>query len=380
MARFGLDREQADAILELHLYALGRKDILQVREELADKTAQRAKLEAVLASEAALWRFIRREMVESHKALQDGRRTRILEDGVPELSFQEVDLIVEEQTQVVITRDGWIRRATMGTDTSKLRLRQDDEITDVIPTTNLASVLFFTDLGTVYTMRVNDIPLTKAAGYGDPVQKFFKFADGERVVAAFTFDSRDTSGISLMEGCEVPPLHGIAVASDGKGLRFSFEGFVEPSTKKGRRFAKLAEHGHIVSVEAVNGSETAIVVSKGGRALLFPVGEASFLSGVGRGVCFINLDEGDTVLDMVTVDSRNRGISVVREEGGKVFEVVPKYYKTVARGGKGHSLSKRGRLRVENRHLNLDYSGTLPDGGAENGTVNGTGGVDQPDA
>ena len=355
MARFDLDEEQSNAILELHLYALGRKDILLVREELADKIAQRAKLEAILASEPALWKFIRREMADSRKRLQDERRTRIVAEGVPELSYQEEDFIVEEDTQIVLTRDGWLRRITMGTDAGKLRLRQDDAIAAVLPATTLSSLLLFTDLGTVYTMRVNGVPLSRS-GFGDPVQKFFKFADGERVIAAFTFDSRDTSGIRLGEGAELPALHGLAAASDGKGLRFSFENFVEPSTSKGRRYAKVAEGVQMVSVQAVSGSETAIAVSKGGRALLFPVSEISFLSGVGRGVVLIKLEEGDALLDLVAVDDPNRGISVVREEGGKVMEITPKTCKTVARGGKGAVISKRGRLKVENRHLNLNFS------------------------
>ncbi|MBQ7567948.1 DNA topoisomerase IV subunit A [bacterium] len=355
MARFDLDEEQSNAVLELHLYALGRKDILQVREELADKCAQRAKLEAILASEPALWKFIRKEMSDSKKRLQDERRTRIVAEGVPELSYQEEDFIVEEPTQVILTRDGWVRRVSMGTDVSKQRLRQDDAIVEVLPTTTLASVLFFTDMGTVYTIRVNDLPLSRS-GFGDPVQKFFKFADGERVIAAFTFDSRDTAGISSGENGECPALHGVAAASDGKGLRFSFEGFVKPSTSKGRRFAKVADGVQIVSVQAVSGGETAIAVSRGGRALLFPVAEISFLSGVGRGVVLIKLEAGDSLLDMVASDDPNCGISVVREEGGKVMEIVPKTYKTAARGGKGLAISKRGRLRVENRRLNLNFS------------------------
>lgn len=362
MLRFDLDEEQVNAILELHLYALGRKDILQVRQELEDKTAQRAKLQAILDSPSALWKFIRKEMVESHKALADARRTQLQAEGVEELTYQEEDFIVEEQTQVVLSQDGWVRRVTMGVDTTKLRLRQDDAIAAVMPTTTLCNVLFFTDMGAVYTMRVNDLPNTKA-GFGEPVQKYFKFADGERVIAAFTFDPRDTLGVVLQEGCETPALHGVAIASDGKGMRFSFEGFIEPSNKKGRRFAKVPSEGHIVSVQAVSGTETAIVISKGGRALLFNVGEASFFSGVGRGVNFINLEDGDSVLDMVCVCDKNCGISVVREEGGKVFEVTPKHYKLIGRGGKGTVLSKRGKLRVENRHFNAVLGfGTLAEG------------------
>ncbi len=352
MKRFELDEEQANAVLDLRLYKLNRPDILLVREELAEKQQRRSDIINLLGDNVALWKLIKSELVEVRKRLRDERRTRIVAEGVPELEYQEESFILDEQVQVILSRDGWIRRASLGTDVSKLRLRQDDEIVSVLTCSTLASVLFFTDSGIVYTMRANDIPLSPR-GYGDPVQKFFKFCDGERVVAALTFDSRDTAAVRLHEGCEVPPLHGLACSADGKGLRFSFEGFVEPSSSKGRRFAKVVEHGHIVSVQAVRGSETAIVVTRAGRALLFPVEEVSFLNGVGRGVILIKLDEGDSVLDMVAVDDRCSGISVVREEGGRVFEVVPKSYKVTSRGGKGVSLSKRGRLRVENRFFTL---------------------------
>ncbi len=347
MTRFDLDAVQADAVLDLRLYRLGRPDILAVRQELAEKRARMAALQTLLADDRGLWNLVRSELREVREKLGDARRTRIVAHGVQELSYQVEDFIVEEQAQVLLTRDGWIRRTGVGADLTRLRMRQDDEIVEVLPGSTLASVVFFTSSGTAYTMRIHDVPVS-ARGYGDPVQKFFKFGDGERVVAAMVLDPRDTVGIRAPEGEEgaLPPVHALAVAEDGKGLRFSLESYAEPSTRSGRRYARASSGIGLASVEAVRGDETVIAVSREGRALLCPVSEINFLNGPGKGVTVLKLDPLDRVIAVAAVREERDGLTVVREEGGRAIEITPRRYRVASRGGKGTPLVKRGRLRL----------------------------------
>jgi DNA gyrase subunit A len=346
MERFDLDQIQADAVLDLRLYRLGRPDVLAVRRELDEKRARLLELQVLLGDERALWNLVRDELRQVREKFADARRTRIVAQGVEELSYQVEDFILEEQAQVLLTRDGWIRRTSPGADLGKLRMRQDDEIVAILPGSNLASVVFFTSSGTAYTMRIHDVPVS-ARGYGDPVQKFFNFGDGDRVVAAMMLDPRDTLAIRTPdEEGALPPVHALAVAEDGKGLRFSLESYAEPSTRSGRRYARAGSGVAMAWVEAVRGDETVVAISREGRALLCPVSEINFLSGPGKGVTVLKLESGDRVVGVAAVRDGRDGLTVVREEGGRPIEVTPRRYRVTSRGGKGTPLIKRGRLRV----------------------------------
>ena len=109
-----------------------------------------------------------------------------------------------------------------------------------------ATAVFFTNYGTAYTCRFIDVPAS--TGYGEPIQRLFKFRDGERVVAAFSLDPRVARRIASDNPEEPPPTHAVAVSSDGYSLRFSLAGFVEPSTRAGRRYARPADGAEIVGV------------------------------------------------------------------------------------------------------------------------------------
>ena len=126
--------------------------------------------------------------------------------------------------------------------------------------------MFFSNFGVAYTSRITDIPAS--TGYGEPIQRFFKLKDGERIVAAFSLDPRVAGEITpKKEGAE-PPVHAVAVSSDGYSLRFSLEPFVEPSTRAGRRYARAAEGAEFVGVARLTGGEILIAATREARAML----------------------------------------------------------------------------------------------------------------
>ena len=111
----------------------------------------------------------------------------------------------------------------------------------------------------------------------------------------------------------MPPVHAVAVTSDGYSLRFSFEGFVEPSTRSGRRYARPADGVEVVGVSKIDGTETIIAATADARAMLCKIEEINFLSGPGKGVILIKIDpKEDRVLgflastgdrDLMTVET-----------------------------------------------------------------------------
>src|SRR5690606_37498985 len=116
---------------------------------------------------------------------------------------------------------------------------EGDQVLAVLPGSTRASVVFFTNFGVAYTARIIDIPAS--TGYGEPIQRFFKFKDAERIVGAMSLDPR-VSGVIMSKDPETaPPSHALAVSSDGYSLRFSFEPYLEASTRSGRRYARAAD-------------------------------------------------------------------------------------------------------------------------------------------
>ena len=104
-----------------------------------------------------------------------------------------------------------------------------------------------------------------------------------------------------------PPVHAVAVTSDGYSLRFSLAPFIEPSTRAGRRYARTADGAEVVGVARTTGHETLITATRQARAMLCRADEVNFLSGPGRGVILIKIDpEEDRVLGLHRLGRRTR--------------------------------------------------------------------------
>jgi len=349
MKRFELDAEQTDAILELKLYRLARLEILVIQNELADRRKRARQLTALLKDEDARKALVRDEIEEIRKTYGDKRRTLI--ETADEVAFTADDFIVEEDNVVIISRDGWVKRQKEVRDLSTTRLREGDGVLAVLPGSTRASVVFFTNLGAAYTSRIVDVPAS--TGYGEPIQKLFKLRDGERVIAAFSLDPRVTGSITPVpskrktDEPDIPPNHALAITSDGYSLRFSFEPFVEPSTRSGRRYARPSQGVEVVGVSAITGSEIVIAATQDARAILCRADEISFLSGPGKGVILIKLQSDDDRVLGFVASTGERDLLRVETSRGAEQTISTAKYEVTGRGGKGRELLQRGQfLRV----------------------------------
>jgi len=341
--RFGLDAEQADAILELKLYRLARLEILVIQNELADKRKRARQINSLLKDEEGRWKVVRDEIDEIQRKYggkEDKRRTLI--ETEEEVSFTADDFIVEEDNVVIVSRDGWVKRQKEVRDLSTTRLREGDSVLAVLQGSTRAAAVLFSNFGAAYTSRIIDVPAS--TGYGEPVQKLFKLRDGERIVAAFSLDQRSIGDIGTRKEGEPPPVHAIAVTSDGYSLRFSFEPFVEPSTRAGRRYARPSEGVEVVGVSRVTGEEVIIAATADARALLCRADEVNYLSGPGKGVILIKLTgDEDHVLGFIASSGDRDLLRVETSRGGEQTISTAKYEIT-GRGGKGRELLQRGQF------------------------------------
>ena len=345
MARFELDAEQTDAILELKVYRLARLEIIVIREELAAKRHRAREIGALLGDEGRRWSLVRdeiRAIQETCGGPDNPRRTRI-ESAEEEAEYTADDFIVAEDAIVLVTADGWIKRQKEVRDIAATRLREGDSWLAALAGSTRATVVFFSNFGAAYTARIVDVPAT--TGHGEPIQRLFKLKDGERIVAAASLDPRAAPGIAASREGEAPPLHAVAVTTDGYSLRFSLEPFAEPSTRAGRRFARPAAGAEVVRVATISGSETIIAVTAEARAMLCPAREINFLSGPGKGVILIKLARGkDRVLGFVA-STGDRDLLTVETGRGAAQTVSTAKYGVASRGGKGRELLQRGQFR-----------------------------------
>jgi DNA gyrase subunit A len=341
--RFGLDAEQADAILELKLYRLARLEILVIQNELADKRKRARYISSLLKDEEGRWKVVRDEIEEIQRKYggkDDKRRTLI--ESEEEVSFTADDFIVEEDNVVIVSRDGWVKRQKEVRDLSTTRLREGDSVLAVLQGSTRAVAVFFSNFGAAYSSRIIDVPAS--TGYGEPVQKLFKLRDGERIVAAFSLDQRSIGDIGTRKESEPPPVHAIAVTSDGYSLRFSFEPFVEPSTRAGRRYARPSEGVEVVGVARLTGDEIIIAATADARGLLCRADEVNYLSGPGKGVILIKLTgDDDRVLGFIASSGDRDLLRVETSRGGEQTISTAKYEVT-GRGGKGRELLQRGQF------------------------------------
>jgi DNA gyrase subunit A len=321
MKRFELSEIQVDAILELRLYRLAQLEINIIRTELEEKRKEEKRLSQLLSSEGARWKLIRAELLEIKTTYGDRRLTRVT--AQEEEQYDAEAFIIDEDAVVLLSAQGWLKRQQSVKDLSATRVREGDAILDVVAGSTKASLALFSSTGACYVMRIVDVPAT--TGYGNPVQTIFKMDDGEKIVRMMSFDPRvlevppaepETDG-PLLDGKEPPGPHALFVTKQGQTARFSLRAHRDPSTRAGRKYARLNE-------------------------------------GDDKGVRLIKLEEEDdgVVGARLMLDSSEP--LVVENESGKTFEIT--VWKTVAsRAGKGTPLFKRGKLVKA-----IDKTPTLP--------------------
>jgi DNA gyrase subunit A len=386
MARFELSELQADAVLETKLYRLGKLEIKDILNELAQKRKRAREIKELLDDEPARWQIIRGELKQIALTFGEPRRTRVEAPTAP-MEFREEDYIIDEDAWVIVTRDGWTKRQKSFTDVASIRVRDDDRVGWVYRARARQTLTFFTDRGIAYTLRVNDIPMT--TGHGEPIQKQFAFEDQEHIVGVACHDPRclpdhskhPQTGPRLIQRLlsgeldgetgdgesergphaaanghgngngdvpSTPPPYAVALTAGGKVLRFALSPLAAVSTRKGRLVVRL-DHAFkddlVVAVYATDGSENVCLATRMARVLIFPVTEANIVAGPARGVNAIKLDAKDRVIGFVLTHKKREGLTVRTNRGATQIVRATKF-PVVARGGRGYAILQRGTLEA----------------------------------
>lgn len=343
MKVFDLDEIQTDAILDAQLYKIAQMEIQKILDELREKKREAKRIQEILDSKKQLWKVIKDEFqaLEAKYEVKKRRTRMATEEAL--LEFDEEKYIVKENTNVVLTRDGWIKRVGRLASVEGTRVREGDAVIAVVPGSTLDNVVFFADDGTAYTMRMNEVPAS--SGYGEPITKFFSLDDQVKIIGAETTDTRFIPKETKPPTKEDPAGPYVLVASsEGYTLRVPFAPYRDESTKAGRRYARVADGARTVFVKVLSDEESMFLVSRDGRLIHFMIDQINILSGAGKGVMGIKLDDDDVCLGGALVSSRFDALTV-ETDGGTTKEFRRGAYQCVGRGGKGHEVVKRGGIK-----------------------------------
>ena len=177
-------------------------EINLILDELKDKKKRAREIKRLLAEDtedtnaSGRWKIVRSEIegvIKEYGRTPLAKRRTIINTVEEEEEYTAEDFIVAEDCHVLITKDGWVKRQKQIADPAKSRLRQGDSVLACVAGNTRATIGFFSSMGFCYTARMIDIPAS--TGFGEPIQKLFKMKDGERIVAAISFDDRGRSAI-----------------------------------------------------------------------------------------------------------------------------------------------------------------------------------------
>jgi len=335
---FGLDHDQAEAVVAMALHRLASTEVADVLAELADKRAQAEKLKTLLGDATSVRSLVREEFIQVKQTLSDARKTRIEAAPARSYEYEEEAYIQSQDVHVILTREGWVRAQKSYSDLSALRCRDGDEVGWALACNTRDVLVVFTSRGKAYSVRVDELELT--TGYGSPVQTFLSFEDGERVVAAH---------VCLYE--QTPTEEMISVTSDGQVVRFALEGYHIPSKVTGRLYQRIKAGARVLNVECYHqGQEDRVVLAtRDGKGISFDPEECRVFSGAGYGLTAINLGKKDEVLAyMLLGPSRDDNMYLETNRGAERM-LTHQTYKSQRRGGKGFTIIKRGHLVVWRR-------------------------------
>lgn len=348
----GLDAEQTDAILELKLYRLAKLEINLITDELSEKRKRAAAIAKLLkektddTNSSGRWQIVREEIeniIAAYGKQPASARRTLIEAAEAAVEYNIEDFIVAEDCHVLISTDGWVKRQRQIADPSKSRLREGDEVLTCVAASTRATVGFFSSYGVCYTARAVDLP--QSSGYGEPIQKFFKLKDGERIIAAISFDSRFIGNIAedAKHPDYCPDVHAIAATTNGFAMRFGLSTLAEPSTRSGRKYARVAPGHEVVGVYSITGHETLLAATAECRVIVCPAVEVNYLSGAGKGVLLIRLSKNDRLLGFKP-STGDRDLLLVETNRGARKTISTAKYRVTSRGGRGIELQKNGRL------------------------------------
>ena len=333
IAEFELSDIQAQAILDLRLARLTGMELDKIRAEYEEIMNLIKDLEDILSNEVRRYQIIKDELQEVKEKYGDERRTEIDYSG-GDMSIE--DFIPNENVVVTISHAGYIKRTSLseyrvqsrgGVGNKAATTRDEDFLEYIVSATNHQYMLFFTEKGKCYWLRVFEIPEGSRTAKGRAIQNLINIEADDKVKAYIrTNNLKDEEYINQM--------FVVMITKNGTVKKTSLEAYSRPRTN-GINAIEIREDDQLLGARLTNGDSQIMIATKKGKCIRFPEEKARAVGRGSIGVRGITLENRDEVIGMIVVnDLENESVLVVSEKGyGKRSAVLD--YRETNRGGKG---------------------------------------------
>lgn len=333
MKEFDLSEIQAQAVLDLRLARLTGMELDKIRAEYEEIMNLIRDYEDILSNEPRRYQIIKTELLEVKEKYGDERRSEIDYSG-GEMSIE--DLIPDEKVVLTISHAGYIKRTSLseykvqsrgGVGNRAATTRDEDFLEYIVAATNHQYMLFFTEKGKCFWLRVFEIPEGSKTAKGRAVQNLINIEPDDKIKAYIrTNDLKDVDYINQMNV--------VMITKNGTIKKTSLEAYSRPRTN-GVNAIEIRDNDQLLGARLTNGNSEIMIATKNGKCIRFPEEKARAVGRGSIGVRGISLEDNDEVIGMIVVnDVQNETVLVVSEKGyGKRTAVED--YRVTNRGGKG---------------------------------------------
>jgi len=328
MKGFRLSERQAQAILDLRLQRLTALERQKVEQEHRDLVEKIEYLESVLANDSKVYEIVKEELLEVRAAYADERRTQITVDE--SVDFEIEDLIAEEEMVISISNGGYLKSVPVntfrkqgrgGVGVAGMELKENDFIEHLFITTTHHYMLFFTNRGKVYRLKVHQLPRMGRAAKGRHVANLLPLAQGERIATVIA-----TKDFTEAE-------HLLFATRKGIVKKTAYLDYNTPLKSDGIIAINLAGDDELISVRQASEGQEVVLVTRSGMGIRFPQSEARQMGRATGGVKGIALKDNDIVLSMDVVHDA-ADLFLITEKGFGKRTALSQFRKQ-GRGGQG---------------------------------------------
>ena len=325
--RFGLTEKQTEAILNMRLAKLTGLEIDKLEAELKEVRATIKELKGILASKEKRANILKAEMTEVSKLYGDERRTEIVAD---QGEFSVEDLIAEEDMVITLSNTGYIKRIPVsayrkqrrgGRGVAGMGTKEDDWVEHLFIASTHDYLMFFTNTGQVYWLKVHEIPQASRAARGKPVVNCIAIRPEEKVASLVPVRDFQAPDTWLMFATRLGTVKKTALSEYGN------------VRSNGIRAINIDAGDELIDVQLCDLQSDVVLATREGQSIRFHQSDVREMGRATAGVNGIELEKKDSMIGMVVV-RRDSTLLVVSEKGyGKRTELGE--YRVQRRGGKG---------------------------------------------
>ncbi len=326
MESFGLSERQAQAILDLRLQRLTQLERSKIDEEFEELQKTISYLRALLASDEMLLGVIKQELGEMRRKYADERRTQIVQATG---DLQDEDLIADEPCVVTLTHQGYVKRQPVDVYRAQHRggrgitgtgTKAEDFVERIFATRTHYWLLFFTDRGRVYRVKVHEVPEAGRTARGTAAVNLVNLASDEQITATITLSGEQDEGYLFM------------ITRFGTGKKTPIDDYASIRAN-GLIAIGLDDQDALIGVHHTTGDEEVVLVTHQGMAIRFSEQDVRSMGRQARGVRGIRLGPDDYVVGTAVTDQGSDLVVATNRGMGK--RTAFQQFRAIGRGGKG---------------------------------------------